>query len=161
MNKSNERCIFIHTCGRSGHHAVINWLQKQWPGESYHHNHVFKGWSDQKLLSMHDHTSDRGITSHDNGSGGETLRIYSIEDLQPCHFYMAGVGKFPMFKEFSRVDVLWHVRDPFNWIASSVLKDGMGAKAKSIVDTEGYERFSLVPDDDADRIYKLVVGKLS
>lgn len=129
-----DKVLFIYTMSRSGHHAIINWIQCQFKGKSIHYNHCFKGWGSKKLIPMHGAGGAREIVMPGKGS----LKIYSIEDLDPFDYQKHDFDSFPELRD-SEVTYMWIIRDPYNWLASSLSKNGPGAKPdKHMTNELGY-----------------------
>jgi hypothetical protein len=102
--------LFLAMC-RSGHHAVLYWLAKQLPGRVEHLNHCMGGWKEKKLKPL------VGTEIINNkGEGNSTL--YSVEEFDMYDWNKYGID------EFSPERRVLVVRDPFNWVASSIKKEG-------------------------------------
>lgn len=117
-----KRIIIVYSMSRSGHHAIINWLQENWPGTSFHFNHCYKGWHDQRLIPGRGNIMGiqvRGIEYESE----PVLEIYSIEDFDPDAYSRFGMNKFPVIADPDHdVTHLLIMRDPYNWLASSWLR---------------------------------------
>tara|TARA_Y100000592_G_C5482355_1_gene326443 strand:+ start:9736 stop:10470 length:735 start_codon:yes stop_codon:yes gene_type:complete len=114
--------ILLLALSRSGHHAVLNWLIKQFKGSTIHYNNCELGWEDRELIPG----GGRKVFYNEYGEIVKNLespqnKAYSIET-----FDMEDYQKFD-FDTFDVDHVVLVVRNFYNWIASSAISN-----AKSI-----------------------------
>lgn len=117
-----KKVIIIYSMSRSGHHAIINWLQENWRGSSSHFNHCYRGWHDQKLIPGKGSLMGNQVkkTEYDFE---QKLEIYSIEDFDPSAYKRFGMNDFPIIADpNNEVKHVLIMRDPYNWLASSWLR---------------------------------------
>jgi hypothetical protein len=111
--------ILLLAMGRSGHHAIINWIAQNHSGPVEHHNHCCLGWENKTLLPWKNR-----IDKYNKKMAGEKMIIKNIEDFD--------MDDFDLIKDFDFVkgaQVYIILRDHYNWIASS-FKTGGYAKEK-------------------------------
>ena len=102
--------IMVLGMGRSGTHAIIQWIANGIGGKVVQENNCFNGWEDKKLLPNSTKTTGRGDLCG---------TIKSIDD-----FYLPlwEEGGLCCFMTFDKVMVV--VRSPRNWLASSIAAGG-------------------------------------
>lgn len=104
---------------RSGHHAIINWIGDNLDGGATHFNDCSRGWKEGKLIPSNQQSQGGKI----NGNGDNL--IYNIEDFHPSNFKNYNLQNLQIFHNPTLVILV--LRDPYNWIASSI-KCGGGPK---------------------------------
>jgi len=119
---------YLHfSMARSGCHTVINWICRNYPGAIIHKNNCIRGWEEGKLIPWnavrrpYQPRMDRKATieyqkKHGKGFEAELCNFewYDMEDFKRFDF-----PSFEVFKQ-GRVCCVVHVRDPYNWLASSM-----------------------------------------
>ena len=119
-NTNPDKVLLIFAMSRSGHHAIINWIQEQYPGKSYFYNHCYRNWENKQLEPHMGY--DGGVHIVDNG-GSETMNIYNIEEFCPFMWEKFGMKDFEeLHFDENKLEVLFIVRDPYNLMASSYTK---------------------------------------
>lgn len=113
-----EREIVILTLSRSGHHAIINWIARQWEGTVIHQNNCVRGWEENQLLPFNEVS---GTKIYGNQYDAPTLAINSIETFDMADFWRYSFWVTEQPREFYLI-----LRDPYNWIASCWAGGGEG-----------------------------------
>jgi len=97
--------------GRSGHHAIIDWIGERCYGEAVHYNNVIRGWEYGELIP------NKNKVRKLNNSDGKENSIYSIEDVPADEMEKLDPYYFNQLKNTVAIIV---IRDPRNWLASSI-----------------------------------------
>lgn len=115
MNKIELKYYIVLAMARSGHHALINWMGCQFPGEFIHYNNGVKGWEENKfkpyrkkrqMFNMNDMTGVQG-------------RLINIEDFDMDDWTKYNMDSFDCFKYCTVYPIIF-IRDPWNWAASCI-----------------------------------------
>jgi hypothetical protein len=101
--------VLIFAMGRSGHHAIINWIAKNHTGRVEHHNHCCLDWDKGEINPWKGR-----VDIYNETLLGEEMIIKNIEDFDMDDFSI--ISDFDFVKRSSIYVV---VRDHYNWIASS------------------------------------------
>lgn len=119
-----KKIIIVFSMSRSGHNAIVNWIQESYRGRSSHFNHCYKGWHDQKLITGKGNVMGDQYDGSMNQFGEPCpLEIYSIEDFEPESYTRYGMANFPIINNPDHdVYHILIIRDPYNWLASSWTK---------------------------------------
>jgi hypothetical protein len=121
-----KRAYIILGMKRSGHHALAYWIAHNWlPKASMLHNDCGKGWNKGFLLPTYPNENNQFVTV---GEGETEIDIYNIEDFDVKHLDTYNFAKFSIFRPYNSVHIMLVVRDPYNWIASSLKTGGGPAK---------------------------------
>jgi hypothetical protein len=104
--------ILVIALSRSGHHAIIHWIASQLPGKTLHHNNCNENLRPTEAIQEY-------------GSGELVNDIYNFED-----FDIRGYKE--VTKEMDFDQLIFVMRDPFNWIASSLKKGNWIANLKGL-----------------------------
>ena len=110
--------IIVMGLARNGHHAIINWMCRQLEGRT-----VFKNNVNEKL-------QPRAVLNY--GRGKTQNQVCSFEN-----FDLVGFKK--LFKPGDFDQIILVVRDPYNWIASS-LKKRVGYNEKLALLTKPFKQ---------------------
>lgn len=97
------RKVLVMALARSGHHAVMHWLCKRFPGVVVFHNNC------NHLLRW------RNRTVYKNGIAPGRTHVFSFEN-----FDLRGFKELGLSGQFDNIILI--NRDPYNWIASSMAK---------------------------------------
>lgn len=105
--EARESDFFVYAMRRSGHHAIINWLQKHYAEVDYYSNVL---WDGVELMSLR---GDR--YQYQNPLGEGCCRILSFEDQKEADAIPKMLKQYPVFPCQKRFLIL---RDPYNCYAS-------------------------------------------
>ena len=108
---------------RSGHHAIVNWIAHNHSNGFLHYNNCSSGWQ------RGDFTPNYRVGDTDMGIPlGQTKdikhRICNVEDLDLLKFRQYKMVDFESLKKFDEVYFALVLRDPYNWLASSIKVGG-------------------------------------
>jgi hypothetical protein len=104
--------ILVIALSRSGHHAIMHWIASQLPGKTLHHNNC-----NENL---------RPTQTQEHGTGElVSHNIYNFEDLD-----LRGYQEITEGMDFDKL--IFIMRDPFNWLASSLRKGDWAANLKGL-----------------------------
>ncbi len=104
------RKMMLLGMGRSGTHAIIQWIANGMGGVVRQENNCFNGWKEKKLIY-----NSLKIT----GKGEAVGIIKSIDDFHLPLWDKLGMGGWEEFDHIITV-----VRSPKNWLASSIAAGG-------------------------------------
>jgi hypothetical protein len=128
MDTSFDDIYLIFAMGRTGHHAIIEWIARQYPGQvTQLHNCRKRDYLKQGKLKPR-----IGKTSSWTNKGDKKAMIYNFEEFDIDLVDEYNILDFDQVKKAKRVHTMLVLRDPYNWIASS-LKIG-GGFTNDIVD---------------------------
>ena len=133
---------------RSGHHAIAYWIAHNLNGKTVLWNDCCKGWSQGKLIP--NHIQPGQSQTQEVGSGKHNTDIYNIEDFNTDWLKKVNFRNFESLKRYDELHIMMVLRDPYNWIASSLRCGGGPARrivgrialwkrqARFCLDKEGY-----------------------
>jgi len=113
--KMEMRFYLIIAMARNGHHAFMNWIGSQFPGECIHFNNGVRGWEDKEFRPY----GKRRQMWNMNRLTGTQGRIINFEDIDIEDWSKFKMETFTPFK-YGTVYPIIFMRDPWNWIASSL-----------------------------------------
>jgi hypothetical protein len=105
----NYMRIMILAMGRTGHHAILQWIINGLEGKVKVKHNCRNGWDEGKLIP--------NKTRYHKRDQDKEHEIYTIED-----FHLPLWDKIKDFERFDRVIII--VRSPRNWLASSIACEG-------------------------------------
>lgn len=116
--------------GRSGHHAIVNWICYQFPGVIERKGNYFSGWENGKA-------EEYGKKDYDifKNEGNLNAELYSFENFRPKDFVQYDFENFDQFKGKNIVKIIM-VRDPYNWLASTYKIKGVNKWAKDYITSQ-------------------------
>lgn len=135
--------LFFST-GRSGHHAIVNWIGNQYKSSFIHKVNYFKGWENKKLEKYSDAYFD---SCFGDQKDEDASILYSFENFTQSDYYEFD---FESFNQLTKpVTKIISLRDPYNWLASSFKIKGESQQAAKYlkspwIDPAGRKRDSLI-----------------
>ena len=119
---------------RSGHHAIVYWIANNLSGKSVIYNDCRFGWKGRKLMPNPAATPIMQIGKLEEEAVDN--HIYNIEDFDICDLDKYDFRNFHNICDNDYIQFILVLRDPFNWIASSL-------KTNSDISIEIDKRISL------------------
>lgn len=132
------KTFMFYAMGRSGSHAVINWICKNYQGNIIHRNNCIRGWDQKKFLPWSGVKKEYGAPPWD-------AQLLNIEWFDPDDYDKHRFWEFEPWQQGDVQQILL-IRDPFNWLASSLKMRERNTKGKAypfdkpFTDVMGIER---------------------
>lgn len=114
----------VFAMARSGHHAFMHWIGKNYPGTVWHGNNTIRGWDQGQLIPWSNKWRQYP------GEGTEA-RIYNFEDFDISDWIRYRLRELECLRGHQVFPIIF-VRDPANWVASSLK---VGRYANKTMDT--------------------------
>lgn len=114
-----DKIYIILGMKRSGHHALVYWIGENIINCS-HYNDYRISKEHKKFFSKSNKESNRTKF----GTGGNNNVIINIEDFDPKWFNVCNFKEILPIPKYKKCYILLIIRDPFNWLASSMKMGG-------------------------------------
>lgn len=115
---AKKRAYIILGMKRSGHHAILHWICYNFKSAIHYNDYRIH---DSKFIPAHPHQKPVRF-----GEGEPNVVVYNCEDFK-CD-QLSPLMKLPLWKKYNTYFSIV-LRDPYNWIASS-LKAGGGLASR-------------------------------